>query len=122
MANLTFDRWLSRARWYQLKLGFLTRRSRIGYLSDLFLLLAVSDVDIEAGLALNRESSMIVYGLFTEIYDVPGFSVHFGACADSVYQALFSGLGTRLGIQGTVYVIQTLLVGFISICLLLYTS
>ena len=33
---------------------------------------------------------------FTEIYDVPGFSVHFGAYADSVYQALFSGLGTRL--------------------------
>ena len=33
---------------------------------------------------------------FTEIYDVPGFWVHFGTCADSVYQALFSGLGTRL--------------------------
>ena len=31
-----------------------------------------------------------------EIYDVPGFSVHFGACTDSVYLALFSGLGTRL--------------------------
>ena len=29
-------------------------------------------------------------------YGVPGFSVHFDACADSVYQALFSGLGTRL--------------------------
>ena len=27
---------------------------------------------------------------FTEIYDVPGFLVHFGACADSVYQALSS--------------------------------
>ena len=37
---------------------------------------------------------------FTEIYDVPGFSVHFGACADSVYQALFSGLGTRLVVGG----------------------
>ena len=31
-----------------------------------------------------------------EIYDAPAFSVHSGACADSVYQALFSGLGTRL--------------------------
>ena len=28
--------------------------------------------------------------------DVPVFSVHFDARADSVYQALFSGLGTRL--------------------------
>ena len=64
MVNLTFDRWLSRAPRYQLKLGFLTRRSRIGYLADLFLLLAVRDVDIEADLALNCKSSMIVYGLF----------------------------------------------------------
>ena len=64
MVNLTFDRWLSRARQYQLKLGFLTRGLRIGYLADYFLLLAVSDVDIEADLALNCKSSMIVYGLF----------------------------------------------------------
>ena len=33
---------------------------------------------------------------FTEIYDVPGFWVHFGTCTDSVYQALFLGLGMRL--------------------------
>ena len=59
MANLTFDRWLSRAQWYQLKLGFLTRRSRIRYLADRFLLLVVSDVDIEADLAPSQ-----VYGLF----------------------------------------------------------
>ena len=31
---------------------------------DLFLLLAVSDVDMEADLAWNRKSSLIVYGLF----------------------------------------------------------
>ena len=35
-----------------------------------------------------------------EIYDVPGFSVHFGACADSVYQALFS---SKISVKLSVY-------------------
>ena len=40
---------------------------------------------------------VMIYGqIYGEIYDVPGISVHFDACSDSVYQALFSGLGTRL--------------------------
>ena len=30
---------------------------------------------------------------FTEIYDVPGFSVHFGACADSVVPGPLFGPG-----------------------------
>ena len=39
---------------------------------------------------------MIYERVYGEIYDVPGISVHIDTCADSVYQALFSGLGTRL--------------------------
>ena len=39
---------------------------------------------------------MIYERVYGEIYDVPGILVHFDACADSVYQALFSGLGTKL--------------------------
>ena len=39
---------------------------------------------------------MIYERVYGEIYDVPGISVHFDACADSVYQAFFLGLGTRL--------------------------
>ena len=40
---------------------------------------------------------MIYKRVYGEIYDVPRISVHLDACADSVYQALFSGLGMRLG-------------------------
>ena len=40
------------------------RRLCIRYLTDPFLLLAVSDVDVEADLAWNRKSCTIVYGLF----------------------------------------------------------
>ena len=41
---------------------------------------------------------MIYERVYGEIYDVPVISVHFDTCTDSVYQALFSGLGTRLAI------------------------
>ena len=35
----------------------------------------------------------MIYGqIYGEIYNVPGISVHFDACADSVYRALFSDL------------------------------
>ena len=64
MVNLSFDGWLSNARRYQLKLGFLVMHSCIRYLTVLFLLLAISDVDIETDLAQNRMSSMVIYGLF----------------------------------------------------------
>ena len=44
------------------KARLLMKRLCIRYLMDLFLLLAESDVDIEADLARNCKSSMIVYG------------------------------------------------------------
>ena len=65
------------------------KHSCIRYLMDLFLL-AVSDID----------EAKTCHGLWTVLqkYDVPGFSVHFGACADNVYQALFSGLEMTLSL------------------------
>ena len=44
---------------------------------------------------------MIIYG---KIYVVPVLSVHFDDRAEGVYQALFSGLGTRLAWVLTVLV------------------
>ena len=51
----------------------------------------------------------LVYG---EIYDVQGISVHFDACADSVYQALFLGLGTRLLYNVQLQIILDTLIDF----------
>ena len=55
---------------------------------------------------------VIVYGaIYGLVYDVPGFSVHFDTCADSVYQAVFffsslsNGLGTKLHAQVLVCII-----------------
>ena len=52
---------------------------------------AASDVDL-----VRNDVSKLLYSTvyftesFTEIYDVPGFLVYFGACADGGYQALSS--------------------------------